>query len=555
MHPLNTPDVFVSAVCCTMRRLLDNGMAGAQQDRYDVVSHDANFEPRRILHSIPSNAIVVRAPGSGKAMFQLIRNNHEVIIWGPPVVVLANLTVQLELIETLLSSVAFDDIRQATLYIAWDGRARLIPQEERFLQIPYFAGYRCADESQLQVTEWLQAGWKRALLDGVRPVEVEYAYNRTSSLALQCMIDACRHLEALNLTTPVLACLTRDGRIIGVVKCIEEGARMVSYKDRALVYTAFRKLHQRHIYLLDGHDMEPSAVLIVDDKVRFVDMALKRWFSPNVLIYDRSIHDGLQLKQGQLAHWRQAELLFERINTRPGTSNRYRTCEYRLINVISAPGMPLVTFSACPSAAHKRRKKRRKRPSEPQILSDDGEYLPERDGAILPRRCSIGLNQHKHFARHPAPHLPVHPMMHPLLWRTMAAYSTIIEYSTLIVQTPPHPVTVKIFLNPAGSKDSNSDALDEHLSRHSNSPERGISKLYLVDNSRVGLIQWNGISFAASHEPPTGPKGRARDDYDKALAGRFPRMEFTRSRIEIDRMPSETPGLHVNEIRGDSVWK
>ncbi len=49
------------------------------------------------------------------------------------------------------------------------------------------------------------------------------------------MIDACRNLEALNLTTPVLACLTRDGRIIGVVKCIEEGARMMSYKDRTLV--------------------------------------------------------------------------------------------------------------------------------------------------------------------------------------------------------------------------------------------------------------------------------------------------------------------------------
>ncbi|KAK0477062.1 hypothetical protein IW261DRAFT_1594697 [Armillaria novae-zelandiae] len=63
---------------------------------------------------------------------------------------------------------------------------------------------------------------------------------------------------------------------------------------------------------------------LVDNKVRFVDMALKRWFSPNVLIYDRSIHDGLQLKQARRSHWRQAELLFERIYTRPGTSNRYR---------------------------------------------------------------------------------------------------------------------------------------------------------------------------------------------------------------------------------------
>lgn len=34
-------------------------------------------------------------------------------------------------------------------------------------------------------------------------------------------------------------------------------------------------MQERHIYLLDGHDMEPFTALIVDDKVRFVDMALK----------------------------------------------------------------------------------------------------------------------------------------------------------------------------------------------------------------------------------------------------------------------------------------
>ncbi len=39
-------------------------------------------------------------------------------------------------------------------------------------------------------------------------------------------------------------------------------------------------MQAHNIYLLDGHDMDPSAVLIVDEKVRFVDMALKRWFSP-----------------------------------------------------------------------------------------------------------------------------------------------------------------------------------------------------------------------------------------------------------------------------------
>ncbi|KAK0494307.1 hypothetical protein EDD18DRAFT_1355703 [Armillaria luteobubalina] len=266
-------------------------MASAQQDHYEVASHDANFEPRRTFHSIPSNMIVVRdqvcfyrdcyeAPGSGKAMFQLIRNKHE-----------------LQLVEMLLSSIAFDDIWQATLYVAWDGWSRLIPQDEKFLQILYFAGYHCVDKSQLQVTEWLQAGWKQALLDGVRPVEVEYAYNRTSSLALQCTIDACQNLEALDLTTPLVACLTHDGHIIRVVKCIEAGAQMMSYKDHTLIYAAFQKMQECHIYLLDGHDMDPAVVLIVDNKVRFVNMALKRWFSPNILIYDPNIHDGLQLKQ------------------------------------------------------------------------------------------------------------------------------------------------------------------------------------------------------------------------------------------------------------------
>ncbi len=118
-------------------------------------------------------------------------------------------------------------------------------------------------------------GWKRALLDGVRPVgrwsyrgrrlhvhhiliiyftEVEYAYNRTSSLALQCMINACRNLEALDLTTPVLACLARDGRMIGIVKCIEEGARIVSYKDRALVCA---NSNLRALHFLTRHRFTP----------------------------------------------------------------------------------------------------------------------------------------------------------------------------------------------------------------------------------------------------------------------------------------------------------
>ncbi|KAK0477080.1 hypothetical protein IW261DRAFT_305450 [Armillaria novae-zelandiae] len=399
--------------------LIDDCMAGQfhpQQDVYDDVIHEAGFALSGTLRSIPSNAIVVRdqvslyqdhyeASGTGRTMFQLLRNNHEVIIWGPPLNDRDGLLKELELIELLLNSVDFDDIRQATLYIAWDGRPRLIPQKPKIFQIPYLPGYPCVDESQLQVTEWIQAGWKRALLDGVRPVEVEYVYNLTSSLALQCMIDGCRHLEPLDLTTPVLACLVRDGHMIGLVKCIEEGARMMSYKDRALVYTAFLKLQQRHIYLLDGHNMEPSAVLIVDDKVRFVDMALKRWFSPNILIYDRSIHDEQQLKQARQSHWRQAESLFERIDARFSTSNRYRPCEYRLINVICAPGMPLIAFSAIPAIVSKGRENRRKRSTKPQIPSDTG-YLPRRDeGSILTRQHRISPKQHEHFVRQPVPHM------------------------------------------------------------------------------------------------------------------------------------------------------
>ncbi|PBK69346.1 hypothetical protein ARMSODRAFT_1018772 [Armillaria solidipes] len=376
--------------------MADNALA--HQDLDDTVNREVAVDSWKTLRSIPSNATVVRdqvgfyhdryeASGSGKTMFQLIRNNHEVIIWGPPLAVRANLTIQLELIESLLNFIDFDDIRQAMLYIAWDGRPRLIPQDDEFFQIPYFAGYRCVDDSQLQVTEWLQAGWKRALLDGVRPVEVEYAYNRTSSLALQCTIDGFRDLEALDLTTPVVACLARDGHMIGVVKAVEEGARMVSYNDRTLVYSAFGKMQERHIYLLDGHNMEPSAVLIVGNKVRFVDMALKRWFSPNIFIYDRTIHDKEQLERAQKAHWRQAERLFERVlNARPGTSNRYRECEYRLVNVISAPEMPLVAFSVTPPVTSRRRKKRKKRSGEPQSPRDaacDREYLPGRDKGYL----------------------------------------------------------------------------------------------------------------------------------------------------------------------------
>ncbi|KAK0200766.1 hypothetical protein DFS33DRAFT_1075127 [Desarmillaria ectypa] len=154
--------------------------------------------------------------------------------------------------------------------------------------------------------------------------------------------------------------------------------------------------------------MDPSAVLIVDNKVRFVDNALKRWFSPNILIYDRTIHDEQQLGQARQAHWKQVELLFERLNVRPGTGNRYRSCEYRLLNVISIPRMSLVTFSLCPSVGHQRRKKRKQRSSEPQMSPDaacDGEYLPGRDGTTLTRRPRIALIQREYFGRRPVPYM------------------------------------------------------------------------------------------------------------------------------------------------------
>ncbi|KAK0477050.1 hypothetical protein IW261DRAFT_1566515 [Armillaria novae-zelandiae] len=157
------------------------GLLSSKHNLYDTTRNSIDFEPGGIIHSIPSNATVVRdqvafhydcyeAPGSGKAMFELIRNNHEIIVWGPPIIKYPNLIVQLELIRTLLDTVSFDEIRQAMLYIAWDARARLISLEEKHFQIPYWGGYHCVEESQLQITDWLQAGWKLALLDGVRPV-------------------------------------------------------------------------------------------------------------------------------------------------------------------------------------------------------------------------------------------------------------------------------------------------------------------------------------------------------------------------------------------------
>ncbi len=195
-------------------------------------------------------------------------------------------------------------------------------------------------------------------------------------------------------------------------------------------------------------------------------MALKRWFSPNIFIYDRIIHDEQQLKQAQQSHWRQAELLFERINARLSTSKRYRPSEYHLINVICAPGMPLIAFSASPLIVSQRRGKRRKRSSEPQIPSNaacDEECLPGRDMSILTPRCKITLNQCGNFGRHPGPHLIINsekspsslnpPLLNPCIqspvllpWCVIAAYPSIIAYFTLIIQAPPSSTTAAIFL-------------------------------------------------------------------------------------------------------------
>ncbi|KAK0494313.1 hypothetical protein EDD18DRAFT_1355710 [Armillaria luteobubalina] len=380
-----------------------------QQGLHDATSRSPNFKPGRTIPSIPSNVTVVyqvafyydcyETPGSGKAMFQLIRNNHEVIIWGPPVIEHLNLMIQLELIGTLLDSVPFNEIREAILYIAWDACARLIPLKDKHFQIPYWGGYRCVEESQLQVTDWLQVGWKLALMDGVRPVEVEYAYNLTSSLALQYMINGCRNLEPLDLTTPVLACLAHNGHMIGLVKCIEEGAQTVSYKDRRLVYSAFQKMQEHHIYLLDGHDMDPSAILIANNKVRFVDMALKRWFNPNVLIYDRMVHDEQELEQVWQAHWRQVELLFERLNTYPSTSHRqYRPPEYCILDILSVLRMSFLMTSACLLVEHKRQKRHRQRSNEPQISPNTvcgREYLHGRHRSALTQRRRIAPTWHE----------------------------------------------------------------------------------------------------------------------------------------------------------------
>ncbi len=161
-------------------------------------------------------------------------------------------------------------------------------------------------------------------------------------------------------------------------------------------------MQKHHVYLLDGYNVDPCAILIVDDKVRFVDMALKRWFSPNVFIFDRTLHDEQHLRQAQQAHWRQIELLFERIDTDTGTSNRYRPCEYRPINDISSPRMSLVV-SAPPSAVFKRREQHKRRSSEAQISSDtacDRPYLPGRVSLARRRRIT-----REPFIRCPGSHM------------------------------------------------------------------------------------------------------------------------------------------------------
>ncbi len=109
------------------------GQFHPQQDIYDDIIHEAGFALSGTLHSIPSNAIVVRgqstylsvlavfehscpiidqvsfyqdryeASGTGRTMFQLLRNNHEVIIWGPPLSERDGLLKELELIVCALT--------------------------------------------------------------------------------------------------------------------------------------------------------------------------------------------------------------------------------------------------------------------------------------------------------------------------------------------------------------------------------------------------------------------------------------------------------------------
>lgn len=287
--------------------------------------------------------------GPDNTFFQIIRNHHEVIISGPPLPSGADdegCAIQLELIETLLDTVPFDEINRATLYITGDGRARLIPEIFTIIpKIPFISGVRCIEDSELKTTSWLYIGWKLALLDGI-PVEVDYAFDMETSDAVRGRVEALRQLLPLDLTTPLLAFLVSDGAIYGIVTQIED-AQPMSYADRNLVYSAFAKLQKHHIYLTEG-DYEPDDLVIVGDKVRFIREFTGNW-ERLVFAFDPNIHDQKTLAEAQKIHWQVAEQLFEKLA--PGTELRELwaspdfttgpTEAYSILNIAFAPEKPL----------------------------------------------------------------------------------------------------------------------------------------------------------------------------------------------------------------------
>ncbi|KAK0494369.1 hypothetical protein EDD18DRAFT_1176584 [Armillaria luteobubalina] len=288
--------------------------------------------------------------GPDYTFFQIIRNHHEVNILGPPlasgVIAEEGCLTQLELIETLLDTVPFDEINQATLYITGDGRARLIPQICTIIpKILFISGVRCIEDSELKVTSWLYVGWKLALLDGI-PVEVIYAFDDDTAYVVRSRVEAMRQLLPLDLTTPLKAFLVSDGAIYGVVTQIED-AQPMSYADRTLVYAAFAKLQERHIYLKEA-DYDPEDVVIVGDKVRFILQITGNW-TEHAFVFDPKIHDQKTLVDARKTHWQVAEQLFEKLA--PGTEIRelwapsdFTTLPdevYNILNLVFSPEKPL----------------------------------------------------------------------------------------------------------------------------------------------------------------------------------------------------------------------
>ncbi|KAK0440080.1 hypothetical protein EV421DRAFT_1905551 [Armillaria borealis] len=277
-------------------------------------------------------------------------NRHEVNILGPP---LPNnerdgWSIQLELIETLLDTLPFDDINQATLYITGDGRTRLIPHVFTISpMIPFICGVRCVEDIELQVTSWICIGWKVALLDGI-PVEVDYAYDFDSTENIRHRVEAMRQLLPLDLTTPLQALLVSAGCIHGVVAQIEEGTRAMTFSDRTLVYSAFAKLQKHHIYLSDACEYEPDDLVIVGDKVRFVRGFTGNWMDI-AFIFDPNIHGQETLADARKIHWEVAEKLFEK--TIPGTELGFTWASpdftelpkeaFNILNIVSSPEKPL----------------------------------------------------------------------------------------------------------------------------------------------------------------------------------------------------------------------